>query len=794
MSILLHPGPFVAKQEPCIMDQEELGRLEAQCIQEQPAACISACPIHVDARAMAAAIAEGDFASAAKIYRKSVPFPGIISRICDHPCEVVCKRGEAGAAVSVRALEKACLDWAEDFKEEGIVLPKKDKRVAVAGAGLSGLTAAFDLAKKGYTVEVFEKSARPGGSLFRFSEKELPQDVIAADFKNLEKVGVAIRLNVTVGEDISLDGICETFDAVYLAPGELPEGGFDLEVDEQGQWVIDPATLATTKSKVFAGGSVRRVSGHRSPIDSIGDGRKAAVSIDRFIQNVSLTASRTGEGAYATRLFTSTEGIESLPATPMADAAGGYSVEESIREAKRCIQCQCLECVKVCEYLNSFKSYPKKYVRQIYNNLSIVAGHRQANRLINSCSLCGLCQEVCPEDLHMGLVCKKAREIMVSQGKMPPSAHEFPIRDMLFSNGERCALTRHQPGAERSRYLFFPGCQLSASAPEQVRKTYGLLCETLPGGVGLMLRCCGAPADWSGREELFQTVMNEFTEQWREMDAPQLILACSTCYEILGTHLPEVPIVSLWEVFEQLGLSRKTPPGSVRTIAVHDACTTRHEQHIQASVRNLIQALGYTIEELPLSKDRTECCGYGGLMFFANPELARKVIERRISESSADYVAYCAMCRDYLASRGKRTLHLLDLVLGYPTESAAQRRGPGYSLRRENRVRLKNALLKDLWGESPAGQENYGMIRLSISDELRELLEQRQILDSDIQQVIDFAERSGTKLLNRVTGRFLAHYKPAAVTYWVEYTPAENEFIIHNAYSHRMEVAEEAKL
>ena len=69
------------------MDQEELGKLEARCIQEQPAACAAACPVHVDARSMAGAVARGDMATAAKIFRKSVPFPGIVSRVCDHPCE-----------------------------------------------------------------------------------------------------------------------------------------------------------------------------------------------------------------------------------------------------------------------------------------------------------------------------------------------------------------------------------------------------------------------------------------------------------------------------------------------------------------------------------------------------------------------------------------------------------------------------------------------------------------------------------------------------------------------------------
>lgn len=781
------------------MEQEELGKLEAKCIQEQPPACAAACPVHVDARAMAAAIAKGDFASAAKIYKKTVPFPGIISRICDQPCQAVCKRGEVGAAVSIRDLEKSCLDWAGEFKDAAIAPAKKDKRVAVVGGGLSGLAAAFDLARKGYSVEVFEREARPGGSLFRFSETDLPENVIEADLRALEKVGVTIRTNIAVGEDISLDRICEEFDAVYLAPGDETDsetkGYGNAGTLVLGLGPINPATLATTKPKVFAGGSVRRSHEHRSPIESIADGRKAAISIDRYVQNVSLTASRTGEGACETRLFTGTEGIEPAPATPMADETGGYSAQEAILEARRCIQCQCLECVKVCEYLNSFGSYPRKYIRQVYNNLSIVMGHRHANKLINSCSLCGLCQEVCPEDLNMGLVCKKAREIMVSRGKMPPSAHDFPIRDMIFSNGESCALVRRQPGTETCARLFFPGCQLSASAPEQVRKTYSLLCQKLSGGVGLMLRCCGAPADWAGRVDLFSSFLDDIRALWQEMGAPEMIVACSTCYEIFKTHFPEASVISLWEVLDNLGLPDKSlhPAEHYGTVAVHDACSTRHEKRIHESVRNILCRAGFEIEELPLSRERTECCGYGGLMFFANPELAKECINKRIKQSQSDYLAYCAMCRDYLASRGKRTLHLLDLVLGSSIDEAAQRRGPGYSLRHENRVRLKNTLLEDLWGEVPAGKEDREMIRLSISDELRELLEQRQILDSDIQQVIDFAERSGNRLLNRRTGHFLAHYKPAAVTYWVEYTPREGEFVIHNAYSHRMEISEETE-
>ncbi len=668
-------------------------------------------------------------------------------------------------------------------------LPKKGQRLAIAGGGLSGLTAAFDLAKKGYDVVVFEKETRLGGSLWRFSEADLPREVIAADLQALEKLGVEIRLGITVGKDITFAALCQEFEGVYLALGENPPDTFGLALEARGLVALDPVSFATSREGVFAGGGMRLGSEH-SPIQAMADGRRAAISLDRYLQKVSLTAARTGEGSFTTRLFTSTAGVEPLPQEGMADS-GGYAAEEAVREAQRCLQCQCLECVKVCEYLNSFGGYPKKYVRQIYNNLSIVMGHRNANKLINSCSICGLCQEVCPEDLHMGLVCKAARETLVNQGKMPPSAHEFPLRDLAFSNSDKCALARHQPGTAASRYLFFPGCQLNASFSQQVEQVYVILTQKLAGGVGLMLRCCGAPADWSGRRELFQETLTDFTGQWEAMGSPQLILACSTCYAIFKTHLPQADIISLWEVLDGLGLP-ETPLATLpEAVAIHDACTTRHERQIQESVRRILHRLGLEIEELPLSRELTECCGYGGLMFFANPDLAKKVIQRRLEQSPADYVAYCAMCRDYLASRGKRILHLLDLILGSPWEEAAARRGPGYTQRHENRAHLKMRLLKELWGEGMVEPEGHDLIPLRISAEVREILEQRQILDEDIQQVLDYADKTGRKLLNRQTGHFVAHHKPTRVTYWVEYTPSEGGYIIHNAYCHRMEIVED---
>jgi hypothetical protein len=228
-------------------------------------------------------------------------------------------------------------------------------------------------------------------------------------------------------------------------------------------------------------------------------------------------------------------------------------------------------------------------------------------------------------------------------------------------------------------------------------------------------------------------------------------------------------------------------------VAIHDPCTTRYEHAIQDSARAIVQRLGYAIEELPLSRDRTECCSYGGLMWFANRDLAQAVVKRRIAASPVDYVTYCAVCRDFFAAQGKRTLHLLDLVYGTDLDQQAERPNPGYSQRHENRARLKRKLLQDLWGDTMDQPSAAARLTLSLSADVQARLEQRLILVEDVQRVIEHAERTGRKLLNRETGRWLAYHKPTSVTYWVEYAAQGEAFVIYNAYSHRMEITEEAQ-
>lgn len=766
-------------------DQKRLRELEALCIQDEAPPCQATCPLQVDVRSMLGALIATDapdaFATARATYTKTVPFPNILSRVCDEPCRPACKRGEVGDPLAIRALEQAIM-ISSAAREAVRRLPQRDKRVAVVGGGLSGLTAAFDLARKGYHLTVYEASARLGGRIWEVSIERLPRELIAADLAHLAELGIVIKLETPISP-VALDDLCQTFDAVYLATGESGPP-------------VDPVTYATNRPGLFAGGSLLRETW--SPVTSMSDGRRAAVSIDRYLQNVSLTASRAREGAYETALFVNTAGVEPQAAVPLPDGAldlpsAAPSAAElnvvtswAAAEARRCLQCQCLECVRVCEYLAEYGSYPRKYLRTIYNNLSIVMGERHANQFINSCATCGLCAAVCPTNLDMGAVCKAARTIMVEQKRMPPSVHDFALRDMAFSNSDKFALARHQPGTTSSAYLFFPGCQLAGSSPEQVTAVYDYLQGRLSGGVGLMLGCCGAPADWAGRNDLRDEALAHFRSEYVSLGEPTVILACSSCFQLFKVRLPDVQLVSLWTVLEEQGLPETAAIGTAEAIAIHDPCTTRGEMAVQESVRDLVGRLGYDVTELPRSRERTTCCGFGGLMVYANRQLAHKVVQQHIAESPADYVTYCAVCRDFLAAQGKPTRHLLDLIFGVGHPDGG--RGPGFSQKHENRARLKRQLLWERWGETVSGQEDYEAIQLELSDAVLAVMEERLILAADLQQVIAHAERTGEKLLNPENGHFLAHFRPNTVTYWVEYAPAGDAFVVFNAYSHRMDV------
>jgi NADPH-dependent glutamate synthase beta subunit-like oxidoreductase len=722
----------------------------------------------------------GDLKAAHAMFTRVIPFPDIVGRICDHPCQAACRRAEAGDSIQIHELERTIVaaGFSPPPLRPGRATAKQ--RVAVVGAGLSGLAAAAELVVKGHAVIVFEA----GPSLFgRLRDlPELPTTAIENDLARFAGTGIEFRC----GTKPDIAALTEGYDAVFLGLGPIPVPELTglLELRADGRIAIDALTFATDHPKIFAGGS-QRYSGTYSPITSLHDGRYAALSIERLLQGASLTANRDNQGSQPTRLYVDVARHAPLPAVTAADPAAGYTPAEAQAEAARCLPCHCLECVQVCPYLDHYGSYPKRYIREIYNNETIVMGARKSNRMIDSCTLCGLCAAVCPEHLGMGEVCLSARQGMVDRGRMPVSHHDFALRDLAFSRSDVFSLARHQPGHDKSALIFYPGCQLAASSPDHVAKIYAHLCERVggaDGGVGLMLGCCGAPAHWAARNDLFAETRAQFRAAWEQLGRPPVVTACSSCFRMLSDHQPDVPVDSLWWLLERVGL-----PAGVRataqTLAIHDPCTTRHNSGIHVSVRRLAEQCGVTISELD-GAEFTSCCGFGGLASFANPEVADKIVDRRIGQNESDYLTYCAMCRDNFARRGKHAVHILDLL--YSDGNAAARADPGFSARQENRGRLKRRLLRDVWGENV--NEPVFDIELVVAAEVQADLEKKLILLDDIRQTIRHAESSGEKLVDQNSGHFVACHRPVRITYWVEYTIEANRCLVHRAYSHRMEL------
>ena len=786
------------------MDQKKLHQVEKQCIQEEAPACQSACPLHVDARTFVDQIKKEKFSDAWKTLTRSLPFPGILARICDHPCEKSCLREKLGGPISIGALERFCVNQPRP-RIRTIPMPKKKFTMAVVGENLSSLVAALELLKKGYEVTLFTACARLGGTLWDLPDTLLPDKVMDQELATLYTLGLKVEKKTIDGD--ALADLLNEFSAVYLGL-DTPETAPLVEEELPAE-----RTFALKRKGLFAGGfnapgqnlQSGNISTNVPPMTQAFQGRAAALSMERFTQKVSLTEGRENEGAYPTRLYTNIEDISPLPPIEPGDPGKGYTKDEARAEAERCIQCQCLECVKICPYLAHFKGYPKRYAREIYNNATIVLGDHAANLMINSCSLCGLCTEICPENFPMADLCLDARRDMVENKKMPPSAHAFALDDMAFSNSDSFILWEHAPDRAKSDFAFFPGCQLAGSNPDQVIQTYQFLLANQSHDTGLMLQCCAAPAHWAGNEPKTGEAVSLIERNWQDMGRPIMILACSSCMEMFKLYLPQIEVLSLWEVMDKVGQFDQTDmPGkgrsdSRRPVAIHDPCTTRNQPQIQAAARSIAAKLSIPVKELELSGKKTECCGFGGLMENANPDMAKKQLAQRVGESELDYLVYCAMCREQIRGAGKRTVHLLDFIFPpktlTPAASApdhfipdpAGRPKTGLSQSRENREELKRNLLEHLWHRSePKTHETV----LHISPEVNAKLEKRRILHRDIRAAISHGESRGRKMQSVKNGRFLVAHRPSLVTFWVEYSPADTGYHIHNSYCHRMQVIE----
>lgn len=768
------------------MNINEILNLGTMCIQGESANCIAACPVRVNIPLIVQNVKEGKFRQAYEMYESKVIFPGVLSRICDEPCKANCIRKEMDHSISVRLLEKSVVDYGKEKTSKGVLIGPKKKRVCIIGSSLSGMCCAIASAKNGYQVTIYEKSNKLGGRLNDYVQNVLPQSVLDTEMGRMTHNGVEVHLNrnITDLKDVA-------FDACFIATDK----GTDISI-----FASQKTSCENTSEQVFEGMRpefflLPEKNGDTSPVVEVNLGIQASIAIDQYFRGTPPVSSREGKNDsvwYKPSKINKTEKQESIVPT----AEQGYSKEEALQEAARCLQCVCNECKNKCLYLQSYSGNPKTIIKELASMYYAPRGlsKRKHMHQLNSCSMCGLCQELCPTQLGIGGMSAELKKLFVAEGSMPESFHDFWLNDLEYSLGDEFFMCENQLGTIHNKYLFFPGCQMGASNPEYVINAYKYLITAIVDGVGLCMACCGVPAIWAGDKKRFDENKEKIQLEWEKHGRPVLIVACPTCQKIFRQYYGEIQVVSLWEIFDKLGLPESSISGTNIEVAVYDPCASRYVPHIQKSVRKLITKMGYSLNELEMSEKYAQCCSYGGLISSVNPKLAKKIRDDRTNASPYDYVTYCTNCRDDFAGNGKRTWHLLDMIFATNNTTDHLKTAPSRSQRMLNKRETKRAMMKIFWGrEAHIEQFDYDTISTIIPDELIRKMDSRFILMKDLKQVIHHAETTGIKMIDKNTGHTFAHLKTGNVTFWVEYKRNGTDYIICNAYSHRVQAIEEGE-
>jgi Fe-S oxidoreductase len=714
----------------------------------------------MDIRSFLEKVGKGRWLAAYKTLRDATVFPAIVSALCDQPCRAYCQRTQIGdEAIDLRDLEAACLRYAKNRKAESYVIPPKDKCIAIIGAGMAGLSCALNLAQKKFPVTVFEKGVGWGGTLRahpRFAEFDAD---LALQFS-------AVKAEFRYGMEIKALEELVQFDAIYIATGA---GGDSFGLLQS--WEND--LLTTSVPKVFMGGTLCGV----TLMEGIAQGTEVSKTIEVFLQTGKAARTHGSYDKSNCERYLRHDGAVSMPRVGPS-SPDGYTEEEAKKEAARCFQCDCDICMTACEMLKNFRKNPHKIAVEVFNDMGVNSPFsvRTATREVYSCNICGYCKSVCPVEVDMGTLLQFSRTARMSAGIHPAALHDFWLREMDFSVSEG-AFASTPKGKKTCEYAFYPGCQLGASNPDHVLKSYEFLSEKYDAGI--ILGCCGAPAYWAGDEMRLRANFAKILQQWEDIGKPTLVCACATCETIFNIFLPEIKKVSLYELISQAG--DILPAKTFSEAAVFDPCAARDDKAMQSGVRNLAEKAGVVLEEL---RESARCCGYGGHIRIANPDLYDEITQHRAEASDKPYIVYCANCKEVFTSRGKECAHILDMVFELNPGSQV----PSLQEKRDNSLKVKRELMKKIAGTDFKPEiHEWDELTLIISHELQKAMDKKLISAADVKEAVWLAESSGDKFYDEADGMCLCSLIKPVITYWVQYKQtAPKTYEIFSAYYHRM--------
>lgn len=457
------------------------------CMGAEEAACVATCPMHTDAKEYIRLIRDGKGEESIKVIREKLFIPGILGRICAHPCETQCKWNEGKSPMAIASLKRYAADnfdkeenWdlTPTFDENDVYEIEVDTIVFAIGQGVEGSFA--------------------NGKLEQRRNSTFECDKLTLQSLTNEKVfiaGDASGESVIVIQAMATGRRAAQSVIRFLKGEDLVEGRV-LE----DTW--------TFKTKLDMPTNWDEVSGKREDMQEL--------LVEERITNFD-------------------------------EVALGYTKEEAMREADRCRQCVCKKCMKECIMLNDYTDCPKtlfkKYLDNGYENMD--------KMIAFSCNECNQCTLVCPKSLELApnfiAIKEKYNEDNNDENVIDSLKPFDKSQDMECSEEYSTTVLAKE---KKTKYLFVPGCTVPAYSPGLIEKTLAHLRDTLDGEVGAMIQCCGKVTKLIGEPVKFKERNKKAVEEINETNADVIITICPSCYNVYSSTTDK-KVISYWDLMKE---------------------------------------------------------------------------------------------------------------------------------------------------------------------------------------------------------------------------------------------------